>query len=128
MSTKELIESAAEHLRTSASVKTVYGDPVIVDGRTIIPVARVAYGFGGGTGTKRGSALPEGAERKANQEEGEGAGGGMSAKPVGVVEIGPEETKFVAFGNARKLALTALIGSGVGLIVGLVLRGRGARR
>ena len=128
MSTKELIESAVEHLRTSASVKTVYGDPVVVDGRTIIPVARVAYGFGGGTGIKKGPELPEGAERTANQQEGEGAGGGTSARPVGVVEIGPEETKFLAFGNARKLALTAVIGSGVGLIAGLVLRGRMARR
>ncbi len=38
MSTKELIDSAVEHLRTSASVKTVYGEPVVVDGKTIIPM------------------------------------------------------------------------------------------
>jgi uncharacterized spore protein YtfJ len=126
MSTKELIESAVEHLQTSASVKTVYGDPVVIDGRTIIPVARVAYGFGGGTGTKKGAEGSEDAEPGADQV-GEGAGGGMSAKPVGVVEIGPEETKFVAFGNAKRLAITALIGSGIGLLAGFLLRGRTAK-
>jgi uncharacterized spore protein YtfJ len=127
MSTKELIESALEHLHTSASVKTVYGDPVVIDGRTIIPVARVAYGFGGGTGAKRAPEEGKGADETA-AAEGEGAGGGMSAKPVGVVEIGPEETKFVPFGSMKKLAIAAVIGSGIGLIAGLVLRGRAAKR
>jgi len=27
----------------------VYGDPLTVDGKTVVPVARVAYGFGTGT-------------------------------------------------------------------------------
>jgi len=124
MSTKELIESAVDHLHTSAGVKTVYGEPVVIDGRTIIPVARVAYGFGGGTGTK---AAEEGADVEAGAK-GEGVGGGMSAKPVGIVEIGPEETKFVPIGNVKRIAITALIGSAIGLIAGLVLGGRAARR
>lgn len=114
MSAKELIGSAVEHLRTSASVKTVYGDPVVVDGKTIIPVARVAYGFGGGVGRKE--------KGDGHQpSEGEGAGGVVSAKPVGLVEISGEETKFVPFGQTKKLALAGLMGSGLGLILGLVL-------
>src|SRR5574342_1259689 len=52
MSTKELIDGAVEHLRTSASVKTVYGTPITSDGKTIIPVAKVAYGFGVGRDRK----------------------------------------------------------------------------
>ncbi len=42
MRTKGLIDSAIEHVRTSASVKTVFGEPVRVDGKTFIPVARDA--------------------------------------------------------------------------------------
>jgi len=122
MSTKDLIESAVEHLRTSASVKTVYGDPVVVDGKTIIPVARVAFGFGGGSGTKK---LPETEDgEQSSDQTGEGAGGGMAAKPVGVVEISGEDTKFVPFAQTKKLAFAGLIGSGIGLVLGMMLHRR----
>lgn len=106
MRTKELIDSAVDHLRASAGVKTVYGEPVVVDGKTIIPVAKVAS--------------RQGKEAIAT-EAGEGAGGGVAAKPVGVVEISGQETKFVPFGQGKRLAWTAVIGSGVGLVLGLLL-------
>ena len=111
MTTKELIDSAVEHLKASASVKTVYGDPLVVDGKTVIPVAKVAYGFGGGTGKGPG-----------DKGEGEGAGGGVAAKPVGVVEIDKGETKFVPIASpVRKVAVAALIASGIGLGLGYFL-------
>lgn len=111
MRTKELIDSAVEHLRTSAGVKTVYGDPVTVNGKTVIPVAKVAFGFGEG--------------KKA--DEGEGAGGGISAKPVGVVEISGQDTRFVPIGQVKKMALVGLIGSGIGLGLGLLFGRRFGR-
>lgn len=125
MSTKELINSAVQHLRASASVKTVYGEPVSVDGKTVIPVAKVAYGFGGGTGAKKARAEKNG-KGPAEAEMGEGAGGGMAAKPVGIVEISGAETKFVPFGQTKRLAWAAAIGSGIGFVLGLVL-GRGKK-
>lgn len=120
MSAKELIEGAVEHLRTSASVKTVYGDPIVVDGKTVIPVAKVAYGFGAGHGS--GTHAKKTSEGKTPVEsEGEGAGGGGAAKPVGVVEITAQETKFVQFGAPKKLMITALVGAGLGVGLGLLL-------
>ena len=107
MTTKELIDSAVEHLKASASVKTVYGDPVVVDGKTVIPVAKVAYGFGGGKG-----------KGPAEKGEGEGAGGGMAAKPVGVVEIDKGQTTFVPIAPNRKIAVAALIAAGLGVGLG----------
>jgi uncharacterized spore protein YtfJ len=74
MSAKGLIDSAMEHLRTSASVKTVYGEPVRVDGKTFIPVAKDAYGFGGGT-AKQARAGDDKVDAAA-QTPAEGAGGG----------------------------------------------------
>jgi uncharacterized spore protein YtfJ len=135
MSAKELIEGAVEHLRTSASVKTVYGEPIVTEGKTVIPVARVAFGFGGGSaGHHKPKPEPDGKAHKAKgeatataehegerAEEGEGAGGGVSAKPVGVVEITEQETKFVQFGTTKKLAVTALIGTALGLVAGVLL-------
>jgi len=111
MSTKELIDAAVDHLRSTASVKTVYGEPVVVDGKTIIPVARVAFGFGGGSGSKQ-------EHENEPPAEGGGVGGGMSAKPVGVVEVSHDETKFVPFSTKKRLAIAAAIGSGIGLGLG----------
>lgn len=120
MSTKELIDSAVEHLHVSAGIKTVYGEPVAIAGKTIIPVAKVAYGFGGGTGTRQTPAASEGRAPGAG-ESGEGAGGGLTAKPVGVVEISGAETKFVPFGQTKKVTIAAAIGSGLGLVFGFLL-------
>jgi len=122
MSAKDLIDGAVEHLRTSASVKTVYGDPITAAGKTVIPVAKVAYGFGAGSGS--GSRFKKNGDGKAPGEgkgEGEGAGGGVVSRPVGVVEITDHETKFVQFGAPKKLAVSALIGDGIGIAFGWFL-------
>lgn len=122
MSAKELIEGATEHLRTSASVKTVYGSPITIEGKTVIPVAKVAYGFGAGSGS--GPHAKKGGNGKAPKEgegEGEGIGGGVAARPVGVVEITDEETRFVPIGGARKLAIIAVLGAGLGAVLGWFL-------
>jgi uncharacterized spore protein YtfJ len=120
MSTKELVDGAVQHLRSSASVKAVYGDPITADGKTVIPVAKVAYGFGAGSGS--GTRMKKGPDGKVPVEGlGEGAGGGVAARPVGVVEITEQGTKFVQFGAPRKLAISALIGTGIGIAFGWFL-------
>jgi len=103
MKTKELMDSAVRHLNTSASMKTVYGEPVVIDGKTVIPVAKVGQGA---------------------TETVEGAEGGTTAQPIGVVEITSKETKFVSFGQTKKLSIVAAIGSGLGFVLGLLLRRR----
>jgi uncharacterized spore protein YtfJ len=50
---------------SSAGIKSVYGEPVVIDGTTIVPVAAVQFGFGAG-----------GAEDEAGP--GGGGGGGVS--------------------------------------------------
>lgn len=72
-----LLEHLADRLGGSASVTAVYGEPVTADGVTVIPVARVAFGLGGGAGW--------GGDGGAR--EGGGGGGGVDARPVGYIEI-----------------------------------------
>ena len=47
------VERLADRLRANASAKAVYAEPVEHDGVTVIPVAKVRWGFGGGTGFKK---------------------------------------------------------------------------
>jgi uncharacterized spore protein YtfJ len=67
----------------SATVRTVYGEPVVQQGVTVIPAARVIGGGGGGGGGRGGRGPNEGGG------EGRGSGGGMrlSARPVGAFVI-----------------------------------------
>ena len=107
MSSLSLLQSLHENLSSRAQVKSVFGEPIIAGDKTIIPVARIAYAFGGGTGSG-------GLEIKTAR--GEGGGGGVGVLPVGVFEVGPKETRFVAIGDKKKLLATLLLGAGLGLL------------
>ena len=42
------LKSLLRCLRRDAGAKTVFGDPIAAEGKTLIPVAKVGYGWGGG--------------------------------------------------------------------------------
>ena len=81
-----LIERLAELIGAKAGVRAVFGEPVQQGGVTVIPVARVRWGFGGGGG--RSEAAPDG------PASGSGGGGGVAADPIGYVEIGSDGATF----------------------------------
>ena len=70
----------AELLERSLSIRHVYGEPVQRGDTTVIPVAKVAYGFGagGGRGPGRGRphAIAEGVADEPGRTDAQGAGGG----------------------------------------------------
>lgn len=112
MSLKEVFDTIIERLNGGASVRAVYGEPVEAQGKTIIPVAKVMYGFGGGFGEK-GKEKKNGADR-----EGGGAGGGVRTKPVGVIEITDEDTRFVPCSDGKKYAALLALGFVIGFLIG----------
>jgi uncharacterized spore protein YtfJ len=81
-----LIERLAELIGAKAGVRAVFGEPVQQGGVTVIPVARVRWGFGGGGG--RSEAVADG------PASGSGGGGGVAADPIGYVEIGSDGATF----------------------------------
>lgn len=103
-------------MQSSANIKSVYGDPITAEGKTIIPVAKVGYCFGVGIGPSRTIARKEGEQRAEGMEAG-GMGGGFRARPLGVLEITKEETKFIPIHEGRKLAGALLIGVFLGILI-----------
>ncbi|WP_406405740.1 spore germination protein GerW family protein [Streptomyces sp. NBC_01643] len=73
-----LLERLADKLGGCASVTAVYGEPVVSQGVTVIPVARIGFGFGGGAGREVAT---------SKTGEGGGGGGGAGALPMGFIEI-----------------------------------------
>jgi uncharacterized spore protein YtfJ len=108
LNVEQYTKSIVERLQTSASVKTVYGDPVTAEGKTVIPVARVGYGFGVGFGP--------GTNGETKTEAGGGGGGGVAATPIGVVEITKEDTRFIPVGEETRLVGAFLVGIFLGLL------------
>lgn len=108
MAINQVFESLAERLHSSATVKSIYGEPIQIEDRTIIPVARVAYGLGGGSGT--GPLATEGAVQE--RPEGQGGGGGVMVAPIGVIEVTGGITRFVPIAD-RKLKWAGLLTFGL---------------
>ncbi|HEY1338743.1 MAG TPA: spore germination protein GerW family protein [Bryobacteraceae bacterium] len=109
MDPKELVRSLGDLFSASATVKSVYGEPVTAAGRTVIPVARVRYGFGAGGGSKSG-------------DSGGGGGGGLQADPAGVVEITAEGARFIPYREPRVFAAAIAAGFLAGFLVGRLTR------
>lgn len=87
-----------------ATARTVFGEPLRHNGRTVIPVARVQYGFGFGAGRDK-----ESEEGEEETKEGGGGGGGLSVRPIAVLEITDTETKMKPIIDVNRLAIAAML-------------------
>lgn len=76
-----LAKTAIEEIEKVLTTKTVVGEPMTVEGVTLIPLISVGFGFGAGGGSGRGEAKQKG------EGAGGGAGGGAWVRPVAVVII-----------------------------------------
>lgn len=76
---KEDIESIVSHLENMVQAKTVIGDPIESNGKTIIPLISVRLGFGAGGG--------EGTEPQHGAGKGAGGGAGLSVSPAALLVI-----------------------------------------
>jgi len=110
---QRFLQSLIERLQGRGGVATVYGEPIVAEGKTVIPCAKVAFGFGSGGGIRRGAPDEEEAGR-----EGYGGGGGVACKPIGVVEVTPAGTRFIPIEDTRKLVGAVLAGVVVGFLIG----------
>jgi len=95
--------AARKFLAAARGARLCYGEPVQVDGRTVIPVARVRAAGGLGRG---------------------GGGGGVNAEPVGFIEVAAEGTRFERIEQPRVGARALAAGGAAvtGFVAAAVLR------
>lgn len=92
------------------SAAACFGVPVEREGHTLIPVARINFGygmgFGGGTGTKATpGAFAE--ESEGGEGGGGGGGGGGSATPVAIIDITDGDVAIKAVEDTTRITLGA---------------------
>ena len=74
-----LFNKAVNEIEHMLSTKTVVGEPITIEGNTLIPLVSVGFGFGAGGG--------QGSEPNKGSGHGGGTGGGGGIKPVALVII-----------------------------------------
>lgn len=110
---EKVIEGVVGKVLSNAGVRTVFGDPVREEGRTVIPVARVSYRFGFGAGEG-----PPGDHDDPSQGGG-GGGGTLTARPVGFIETTNEGSRFVPAMDWSQILTTILTLGGIGGILAI---------
>ena len=88
--------------------RTIYSEPVTVGGKTIIPVAKVSYGFGMGSGPRK----------EGDPERPGGGGGGLKGRPVGFIEVDEAQSRFVPIVDYQYAAAALAIGLVAGFLLG----------
>lgn len=111
-----IIDRLGERIGVRATVRTVFGEPVARGDMTIIPVARVRWGYGGGSGT--GPVRSDGTNGETIGS-GSGAGGGLMTDPMGYVAVHPDAAEYVPLSSPY---LNPLVILASGISISLVIR------
>jgi uncharacterized spore protein YtfJ len=113
---ESLLKATLAEVERLLSTRTVVGEPINVDGQTIIPLIAVGFGFGAGGGSGR--------EQKTTRLEGLGAGSGAGGgvKPVAVIIVNKDG---VHLESIRRGAATMV--EKVGEAVGKIMDKRGEK-
>jgi len=91
-----------------------FGAPVERDGHTIIPVARVAFGYGAGFGRGTGKSKHNFEDGTGGREEGEagGGGGGGSSTPVAIIDISSADVRIEPIVDSTRISVGGMVLAG----------------
>jgi uncharacterized spore protein YtfJ len=126
MEIMEILNEVIAKLKKFGGVELSFGNAQTLGDLTIIPVAKVSYGFGGGSGTankgkkkkakihtidETSEEMIEAAPAEKPKEEatGMGGGGGMQTSPVGIFVFKKDKIRFYPTLSFKETAITIAI-------------------
>ncbi|SRR5690554_4512880 len=108
----------------SAGAKFSFGNPMNVGDLSVIPVAKISFGFGGGGGSSADKKKKDSKKASPDQEQkpqdseqsspkqpkqpefGGGGGGGIKTEPIGIYAIKGDKIKFYPIVTVREIVTT----------------------
>jgi len=81
-----LFGKAIVEIERMLNTKTVVGEPITVEGNTLIPLVSIGFGFGVGAG--------EGTDPKKGPGSGGGTGAGGGVKPVALIVVNKDGVRL----------------------------------
>ena len=85
---ENLVKTTLGEIEKVLSTKTVVGEPLAIEGVTLIPLIKAGFGFGAGGGAGKGES------RQKGEGSGGCTGGGAYVKPIAVIIITKEGVKI----------------------------------
>ena len=92
---ERMFKSATEEIERMLSTKRVVGEPITVEGNTLIPLVSVGFGFGAGGGS---GMCPAKADKGDGHGGGTGGGGGI--KPIAVIIVNKDGVRLESIKGA----------------------------
>ena len=106
-----------DRIKAAGRVELIYGESREVNGKTIVPIAAVAYTFGAGAGSGAGMDHSLNGGGGSGTGGGGGGGGSVRVQPVGVLEITDDETRLVPIMDWTRIITSGLTFFGIWMIV-----------
>jgi uncharacterized spore protein YtfJ len=119
---ERLVKVTMDEIEEVLDTKRVVGDPIEVQGRTLIPLVSMGFGFGAGGGSGSGTSPVRG-EGSRGEGAGGGTGGAGGVRPVGVIVIDKDAVRVEGIRGA-----TASVFERVGETIGKVIERKAAER
>ncbi|MBC8275106.1 MAG: sporulation protein YtfJ [Chloroflexi bacterium] len=99
---EKLIKTTLGEIEKVLDSKTVVGEPITIEGITLIPLMSVGFGFAAGGGTGKGETKEE------TEGGGSGTGGGGGVKPIAVIVIDKDGVRIEPIKGGMATAMEKL--------------------
>lgn len=99
---ENLVKTTLGEMEKVLSTKTVVGEPITIEGTTLIPLISAGFGFGAGGGEGKAEAKQKG------EGVGGGTGGGAWVRPVAMVILDKEGVRVEPIKGSIAMALEKL--------------------
>jgi uncharacterized spore protein YtfJ len=78
---EKLVKTTLGEIEKVLDSKTVVGEPIVIEGTTLIPLMSVGFGFAAGGGSGKGET------KETTEGGGSGSGGGAGVRPIAIIVI-----------------------------------------
>ncbi len=104
MIVQDVLRQLAEDMKQFAKTETIFGEPIEIQGSTVIPVCKMSIGYGGGGGEGEGTDE----KKRGGKGSGAGAGAGVKIEPAALIIAKEGEISVVGI-RAKGSKLEALL-------------------
>lgn len=99
---EKLIKTTLGEIEKVLDSKTVVGEPITIEGTTLIPLLSVGFGFAAGSGSGKGET------KQTTEGGGGGTGGGAGVKPIAIIVIDKDGTRIEPIKGGMATAIEKL--------------------
>jgi uncharacterized spore protein YtfJ len=99
---EKLVKTTLGEIEKVLDSKTVVGEPITIEGTTLIPLMSVGFGFAAGGGTGKGES------KEATEGGGSGSGGGAGVRPIAIIVIDKDGVRIEPIKGGMATAIEKL--------------------